>query len=145
MDPLVVTVIGIVSPYLAKGAEEFAKLAGETAFKGTKALVTRLSTWWAAEPVAAAAVQHYAADPKRYGKVLAAQLGHDLERDPSFAEELRQLVNGLGPRVDVIQQMEVAENVTGADVRDLVSGSLRIEQHIDNARNVTGLKADRIG
>lgn len=61
MDPLVATVIAVVGPYLAKGAEEFSKSAGKAAFDGVKALVARLSKWWDAEPVAAAAAKSFSA------------------------------------------------------------------------------------
>lgn len=76
---------------------------------------------------------------------MAGQLAHDLERDPAFAKELRQLVGPLEPVLEVIQRMEVAQGVTGADLKELVRGSVRVEQVIGDARQVTGFKADRIG
>jgi hypothetical protein len=144
MDPLVATVIAVVAPYLAKGAEEFSKSAGKAAFDGVKALAARLAKWWTAEPVAEAAAKNFSADPRRYSTVLAQQLAHDLERDPAFAQELRQLLTPLQPVVEVIQRMEFAQGVTGADVKELVRGSVRVEQVIGDARQVTGFKADRI-
>lgn len=145
MDPLVATVISIVSPYLVKGAEEFAKSAGKAAFDGTKALVERLSRWWKNDPVANAAATSFKSEPEHYGKLLGAQLEHDLAKDQSFANELRALVDNLGPSVDVIQKMEVARGVTGADIGTLVSGQVRIQQDIRDAQNVTGFKAGKVG
>jgi hypothetical protein len=145
MDPLVATIISIVGPYLAKGAEEFAKSAGSAAFDGAKALVARLTKWWSQEPVAEAAAKSFKSDPERYGKVLAGELAQDLEKNPALADELRQLVKGMGSSVEVIQKIEVADGVTGADIGSLVEGHVRVEQEIKQAKNVTGFKANKVG
>jgi hypothetical protein len=42
MAPLVAAVLSVASPYLVKGAEEFAKSAGAAAFNAAKALMDRL-------------------------------------------------------------------------------------------------------
>jgi hypothetical protein len=54
MEALAATVISLVAPYLAKGAEEFAKEAGKEAF--VKALVNRLQAWWTSDTVAEALI-----------------------------------------------------------------------------------------
>lgn len=145
MDPLVGTIIGIVSPYLIKGTEEFAKSAGSAAVSGVKALVTRLSEWWSREPVADAAAKALPSNPERYGKVLGDQLAYELEKNPAFAAELRSLLDGMGPSVEVVQKMEVARGVTGAEIGTLVSGQVRVQQEIKDAQNATGFKADKVG
>jgi hypothetical protein len=76
---------------------------------------------------------------------LGAQLEHDLVKDEAFAKEVRSLVDSLGPFIDVIQRIEVANGVTGAEIGALVSGQIRIQQDIKNAQNVTGFKADKVG
>ncbi len=145
MEALVATVISIVGPYLAKGAEEFAKSAGTAALDGAKALIARLSRWWSQEPVAEAAAKSFKSDPEHYAKVLGEQLKHDLAKDEAFAGELRRLVEGLGPSVKVIQKIEVARGVTGADIGSLVGGHIHVEQEIRDAQNVTGFKANTVG
>lgn len=145
MEVLAATVISIVSPYLAKGAEEFAKSAGKAVFDGAKAVVDRLSRWWKNDPIANAAATSFKSDPEHYGKMLGAQLEHELKKDESFAKELRSLVDSMGPSVDVVQRMEVARGVTGADIATLVSGQVRVQQDIKDAQNVTGFKAGKVG
>jgi hypothetical protein len=145
MTALVATVISIVSPYLVKGAEEFVKSAGKAAFDGTKALAERLSRWWKNDPIANAAATSFKSDPEHYGKLLGAQLEHDLTKDEPFANELRALVDSLGTSVDVIQRMEVARGVTGADIGTLVSGQVRVQQDIRDAQNITGFKGGKVG
>ena len=145
MSTLVASIISIISPYLAKGAEEFAKSAGKAAFDRTKVLVERLMEWWKNDPIATTAVTSFQSDPERYGKLLGVQLDHDLAKDEAFADELHALVDSLGPYVDVIQRMEVARGVTGAEIGTLVSGQVRVEQDIRDAKNATGYKGDKVG
>src|SRR5690348_7349270 len=145
MEVLAATVIAIISPYLAKGAEEFARSAGKAAFDGTKALVERLGRWWKNDPIADAAAKSLPSDPQHYGKMLGAQLEHQLTKDEALAKDLRSLVDQMGPSVDVIQKIEVARGVTGADIGSLISGQVRVQQDIRDAQDVVGFKADKVG
>lgn len=145
MEALAAAAISIVGPYLAIGGEEFARRAGQEAFAGVKALADRLRTWWLGEPVAAAAAERLASDPKRYGTILTELLATDLANDQGFASELGMLVDGVGPHVEVVQRMEIAEGVTGMDLDELVRGTVHIEQQMTEAKNVTGFKGKRIG
>ena len=145
MTPLVATVISIAAPYLTKGAEEFAKSAGAAAFDAAKALMNRLQKWWSKAPVAEAAAKALPSDPERYAKLLGEELESDVAKDPSLAAELQQLVSAAGPYVDVIQKIDVANGVTGADIGSLVSGHVRVQQEIRDAQNVTAFKATKVG
>jgi|SRR5947209_11516890 len=145
MIPLVSAVMSIAAPYLAKGAEEFAKSAGAAAFDSAKALMDRLHKWWSKEPVAEAAAKSLPSDPERYAKILGEELERDLAKEPSFAAELKQLVDATSPYVEVIQKMEVATGVTGVDIGSLVSGQVRLGQEMKQAQNVTGFKATKVG
>ena len=51
----------------------------------------------------------------------------------------------MGPSVEVVQKMEVARGVTGADIGTLVAGRVRVQQEIRDAQNVSGFKADKVG
>jgi hypothetical protein len=145
MEALVATIMGVVSPYLAKGAEAFAKEAGKEAFKGVKALADRLGRWWNGDPVASAVAQNFPAAPEKYGRVLAGLLADELARDPALASELKGLVEQMGPTVNVVQKIKVAGDVTGADIGALVRGSLQVTQDVEYADTVTGISADRVG
>jgi hypothetical protein len=145
METLAATVISIVAPYLAKGAEEFAKSAGKEAFERVKALTSRVQQWWKGDAVAAAAADNLVSNPERNGKLLSELLSSDLEKDQPFAAELRKLVDDLGPVIDVVQKMEIARGVTGADIGSLVRGTVRVQQEITNAENVTGFRANKVG
>jgi hypothetical protein len=145
METLAAAAISLLAPYLAKGAEQFASEVGKEAAGAVRAIAERLQRWWSREPVAAAAAQSLPTDPSKYAPVLADLLAGDLAKDPGFAAELRELVDAASPHVDVVQRMEVATGVTGADIDELVRGSVRVEQVIRNARDVTGFRAKTVG
>jgi hypothetical protein len=58
---------------------------------------------------------------------------------------LRALVEGVGPNNNVVQRMEFARGVTGADIEHLVSGNVDVDQSMTYAENVTGFKAKTVG
>jgi hypothetical protein len=108
-------------------------------------LASLLQKWWRGDPVATAAVENFSKDPKRYGNSLSGLLASDLVHDKSLAAELRKLLDNLGPQVEVIQKMEIARGVTGADIRSLVRGTVRVEQDFKSAKDSTGVKIDKVG
>jgi len=77
--------------------------------------------------------------------LLGAELERAMSKNEALAKDVRALVDQLGPSVDVIQKMEVARGVTGADIGTLISGQVRVNQEIRDAQNVTGFKADKVG
>ena len=145
MEALAAAVVGLVSPYLVKGVEEFAKATGEAAFDKVQALVERLQEWWSGDPVANATAANLATNPKKYSEILSDLLRDRLLRDQQFARDIQGLVDASGPYVEVIQRMEIAEGVTGADIREIVGGHLSVTQEVENAQDVTGVKVDRLG
>jgi hypothetical protein len=145
MEALAASVIALVTPYLVKGGEAFAGEVGKATFKKVSDLVQRLETWWSRDPVAHAAATAIPTNPALNGKRLGGMLDDALEGDPAFASDLRRLVDGLGPEINVIQEMKVANGVTGADIGRLVIGRVSITQKVDEATSVTGFKADEVG
>ena len=145
VEALAGLVISIVAPYIAKGAEAFAQEAGAAAFRSVRAVADRLRSWWSREPVAAAAVESLPSEPGKYSAILTQLLSSDLADDEAFATELRALIERVGPNVQVVQQMEVAKGVTGADIEQLVKGEVHVKQEMKQAENVTGFKAKRVG
>jgi SOS response regulatory protein OraA/RecX len=137
--------ISIVAPYIAKGAEAFAQEVGSEAFSAVKAVADRLRSWWSGEPVAAAAAESLPSEPEKYSTILTQLLSSDLANDEAFATELRALTERVGPNVQVVQRIEVAKGVTGADIEQLVTGDVRVEQEMKEAEDVTGFKAKRVG
>jgi hypothetical protein len=145
MEALAAAAISIVAPYIVKGADVFAKEAGTAAFNAVSALAKRLQGWWSDKPVANAAVQELASDPETYSKTLTQLLASDLAQDESFAAELQQLVESVAPHVHVVQRMEVAQGVTGADIDELIKGTVDVQQEMKQAEDVIGFSARKVG
>src|SRR4051794_23811940 len=145
MEALAAAAISIVAPYLVKGAEAFAQEAGEQAAGAAKALVGRLRTWWTGEPVAQSVAENLSSDPKKYSPILGGLLASELDKDEALAADVKGLVDDVGPAVTVVQRIEVADGVTGADIEQLVRGSVHVEQEMKHAHDVTGYKGGSIG
>lgn len=145
MLPLVVTVMTLVSPYLVKGAEEFAAEAGKDAYDGVKALVGRLSAWWSDKPAAKAAAESMAQDPEENAAALAGALEREIGRNPALAADLQALVDKAAPYLGVVQKMKVADGVTGVRIEEFTRGTVSVDQTIDDAKNVIGAHVTRLG
>jgi hypothetical protein len=145
MEAFAATIIGLIAPYLAKGAEEFAKAVGKEAFDQCKRLTDRLQRWWQGNPVASVTVDNFAKDPQNYGGVLGHLLATDLAKDPQLATELQQIVDSMGPNVEVVQKIDIGKGVTGAEIGELVAGSVNVRQEIRDAQSVIGFKANKVG
>src|SRR5881409_2802477 len=112
---LAATVIGILTPYVTKGAEEFVKAAGKDAYEKTKQLFATLQAKWSGNQEASEALDHFNDKPERYKTVLESILQEELEKDNTLAAEISQRLDGIGPQLHIIQRMREAKDVTGAE------------------------------
>lgn len=145
METLAAAAIGLAAPYLAKGAEAFASATGGAAFDAVKALVARLHRWWSSDPVATAAAESFATNPEENSKLLGRKLSTDLAGNADLAADLRALVDNVGPYVEIVQNIEIARNVTGAKIKAMVEGTIRVEQTMKSADNITGVEIKTLG
>lgn len=145
MEALAASVIAMITPYLVKGGEAFASEVGKAAFNTVSDLMGRLKMWWNSDPVAEATAGAIAQDPQLNGKRLGGMLDDAFAADPSFAEDVRSLLKAVGPDVTVIQNMKIANGVTGADVGRMVGGRIAVSQTMDEATNTTGFRSDVVG
>src|SRR5260370_15840317 len=118
MDPATIatltgSVLSVITPYVVKGADEFAKLVGEAAFAKAKGLFAALKHKLSADPEAADTLAHFEEKPPRYQPALQDILSENLAKDPEFAAELEQHIKGMGPVLEVVQRMKEAEGEIG--------------------------------
>jgi hypothetical protein len=150
MDPATIatltgSVLSVITPYVTKGADEFAKLAGEAAFAKAKALFAALKHKFSADREAADTLAHFEEKPQRYQPVLQDILAEKLAKDPEFSSELERHIQGMGPVLEVVQKMKEAEGVVGIQANRMAAGTARVTQEIDMAKQITGMKIDNIG
>ena len=82
---------------------------------------------------------------KKYSPIVAGLLAYELTENTSFADEVRSLIDEVGPHIDVVQRIEIAHGVTGAEIDELVRGTINVEQDVTEAHNLTGFKAKKVG
>ena len=150
MDPATIatltgSVLSVITPYVVKGADEFAKLVGETAFEKAKGLFAALKHKLSGDREAADTLARFEEKPQRYQPVLQDILAEKLAQDPEFAAEMERHIKGMGPVLEVVQRMKEAEGVVGIQASHMASGTARVTQEIDVAKQVTGMKIDSIG
>lgn len=150
MDPATIatltgSVLSVITPYVAKGADEFAKLVGEAAFAKAKALFAALKQKFSPDREAADTLARFEEKPQRYQPVLEDILSEKLAKDPEFAAEVERHIKEMGPVLEVVQRMKEADGVVGIQANRMASGTARVTQEIDMAKQVTGMKIDNIG
>lgn len=137
--------LSVLIPYAKKGAEEFARIAGEAAYNKAKKLLEFLEARWGGDKEAAENLERFQQKPERYQPVLEDILNEKLAQDADLAAELKQLLEDLGPDIQVIQKMKTAKHVTGVDADQMSEGKARVQQDIEDAERVTGARIKRIG
>jgi hypothetical protein len=142
---LVSNVMSVLMPYVVKGAEDFAQLAGKAAYVNAQSLFRTLKEKLASDEEARDSLSRFEEKPERYRPVLEDILQERLAEDEVLANELKKLLQGMEPDLEIIQKMDVGVDVTGLEAEEMAGGKAKIEQDIKEAKNVTGAKIKRIG
>jgi hypothetical protein len=149
VDPVTLSlagsVISVLMPYAAKGAEEFAKTAGKDAYEKAKSLLGILKIRWSGDKEATDTLTHFEEKPERYQTALKDILDEKLDQDKELAEELRNQLNRMGPELNIIQQMEQGRKVTGLEAEEMTEGRAKVRQDIQRGEDITGARIHRIG
>ena len=100
MDPiasLAASVVAVLSPYLAKAGEEFAKEAGKTAANKFGALYQFLKTRFKKKPAAKEALADLEANPDNEDAkaALRRQLTKQMNADNTFVNTLRKILDEI--------------------------------------------------
>jgi hypothetical protein len=142
---LAASVVTILAPYVAMGAQEFAKSAGNSAYEKAVGLLGTLKARWAGDEEAAQTLARFEEKPERYQPVLEDILSEKLARDDELAAELATLLDEMGPGLEVVQKMEQGRRVTGLEAEEMGGGRAKVAQDIGRGEDVTGARIGRIG
>lgn len=147
MDPVTIATaaIGILGPYVAKGAEEFVKAAGKDAYEGAKRLFETLKSKWAGKEEPASTLASFEKRPDRYETPLKEVLAEELAKDPALLEDVGQQVAKMGPYIEVIMKMKKGEDIVGLEANEMTKGTAKVSQEIEEGKNVKGAVIGRIG
>lgn len=149
MDPaiagVVSSVMAVLMPYVTKGAEAFAHLAGQAAFEKVKGLYESLKARWAGDREASDTLANFEQKPSRYRSALEDILKEKLGQDSALLAELANRLKEMGPVLNVVQKLQGAEGVVGAQVDELAGGRVNVAQDIEGGKNIVGAKIGKIG
>lgn len=149
MDPITIGLatkaMSVLMPFVAKSGEEFAKAAGQDAYKRSKGLFEYLKREFSGDLEATENLKRFEEKPERYAPILEDILKEKLSRDKVLAEELDRMLKEIGPDLEIIQRMKIGERITGLEADEVASGKANVIQDIERARDVTGAKIKRLG
>jgi hypothetical protein len=130
MDPVTIgaTVVSILTPYVADAGKELVKTAGEAGLEKIKGLLHWLKGKFAGDPVATSDLSRFEKDPTAFAPALQATVVSKVKDDPAFAAEIGQRVKELGPIITIIQNYENAKNLVGLKADRVTSGKVSITQ-----------------
>src|SRR5690554_6187385 len=130
-------IVSVLVPYLAQGAVEFARVAGEAALNQARGLLARLKERWADDPEAIDKLQRFEQEPEQYLMDIADLLDEKLAYDSELVRQLSEALKKMEPYIRIVQQMDEAKNVLGLRAKSMKSGRLDVEQS-GKAENFTG-------
>jgi hypothetical protein len=149
MDPVTATlaanVVAVLAPYVAVGAQEFARNIGKEAYEKAKGMLAALRAKWTGDQEATDALTRFEEKPERYAPVLEDVLNEKLAEDKELAAVLSTLLNEMGPSLEVVQQMEEGRRVMGLEAEEMAGGKATVRQDIARGEDVTGARIRRIG
>lgn len=151
MDPLTIglgaKVIDVLMPYVKKGAAQLAKDVGVPAVEKVESLLETLKVRLSGDKEATDTLTHFEEKPERHKEVLKDILEEKIAQDKNLAAELDRLLKEMGPTLDIIQKIKVAEKeVMGLEAEEMAGGKASISQDIEQSKEkVTGAKIKRIG
>ena len=149
MDPVTVSlaanVVAVLAPYVAVGAQEFARNVGKEAYEKAKGMLAVLKAKWTGDEEATDALTRFEEKPERYAPVLEDVLKEKLAEDKELAAVLSTLLNEMGPSLEVVQKMEEGRRVTGLEAEEMAEGRATVNQDIGTGEDVTGARIRHIG
>jgi hypothetical protein len=150
MDPVTIATgaATLLVPYVKKAAEEFAGEAGTAVLQKVGHLLTRIRDRLFGDAAARDTVDRFEQSPERYRPYFEDVLKEKLAADGAFRAEIESLLQAIeqtGPQVAVVQRMKKAEGVIGVEARELARGRVTVDQKVEDAKEITGAKFDRIG
>lgn len=147
MDPVTIatTALAVLTPYLAKGGETLASELSKQGLAKGEAVLQALWARWRGKPQAEARLASFVADPAAGRDAMSAALAVEATADPDFAAALDAMLKGGPADVFIEQAVGKAGEITGAQIREMLSGRVQVRQTVEEATKVVGVAIDRLG
>lgn len=147
IDPvtLVTSAISLLSPYVAKGAEEFAKELGKEAAQKAKELYSYLKSKFSVGSEESGLLSLFEIKPDVYESNLTSVLAERARTDADFARELAHHVESAGPYIKLVQTVRDGKKAVGANIQTANSGTLDLTQNAQSVEEVTAANIGILG
>src|SRR4051794_36066093 len=106
-EAIAASVISILAPYVAAGAKKAAEVAGTGIANQAGKLLERVRSWFDGDDEAVSALDNYQKNPSRYAGTVESILREKADANPAILAELKQIVDAMGPRVEVFQKIKI--------------------------------------
>jgi hypothetical protein len=150
MDPATIaaSVAALLAPYLKKAGEDFVGEAGKYVQERAKGLWQKIRTKLDGEPESKVVLDQFEKNPDAHADEFKATIEKKVEADQALSNEISADVADIkrkAPYLRVVQEMTNAEDVVGAKVKRMKSGTVDVTQKIDKATKTTGADIDEMG
>lgn len=144
---LITAIMAVLTPFVKKGAEEFIGAAGQDTYEKAKTIFVKLKERWSSDEDREALdiLTNFEKKPERYQLILEDILQEKLATDKELFNQLSRLFQEMGPKLEIIQKMTEAEDVTGLKANKMNQGNATVTQDINQSKNIVGADIDSIG
>jgi hypothetical protein len=132
IEAIVASAVSILAPYVAAGGKKAAEVVGEGLAKQAGNLLGRIRSWFSGDEEATSTLAKFEEKPARYSTSIEDILREKIEADPAKLSELEQLVESMGPRLEVLIKVKtLAGEVLGLDLAKWEKGMARAVAEVD--------------
>jgi len=136
--------IAILTPFVSKSVEEYAKKFGEAACQKSISLLGTLKKNVSGDKEATEALENFKQNPGRYKSALEDILSEKLANDKNFANQLQKVI-GEGPEIIIDRKIEDAKDTIALEAKEMTKGRVFVKEEIKKANGAIGVKIDHIG
>lgn len=147
MDPVSMasTAVAMLAPWLMKASEAAASEIGKKSLKAGDKLLRLLWSRWKGKPEEQRLVEATSGEETAKANLQSA-LAVELASDNDFAEHVKAILSQeTGPELSIDQDVEDAEELTGAEISKILRGKITIVQSAKGVKKVTGARGDLFG
>jgi hypothetical protein len=132
--------------YVAAGATKAAEVVGEAVATKAGKLLGRVRAGFSGDREATTALENFEKKPSLYEGVVRGLLSEKAGTNPVMLDELRQLLDDMGPRVDVFQKIgNLAGQATGLDLAKWEKGLAVARQEVETVEKGATLIGAKVG
>lgn len=132
IEAIVASAVSILAPFVAAGGKKAAEVVGEAFADQTGKLLGRIRSWFSGDDEAASTLAKFEEKPARYASSVEDILREKIEGDPARQAELLQLIEAMGPRIEVfIKVRTLAGEAIGLDLAKWENGVARATVEVD--------------